>query len=127
MPQMAGNSTTLHEGWAGGVMVGDHRERGEGGGEEGGGFPFYNTLRQDGEEVVGRVKVVRGICGWAARQLDGEVRRGGWKLADADVNMALLSILPTSTRHTATSTATATDAEAVCAGEGCVNCARRVG
>jgi len=110
-------------GWWGGKGGGG----GGGGGEEGGGFPFYNTLRQDGEEVVGRVKVVRGICGWAARQLDGEVRRGGWKLADADVNMALLSILPTSTRHTATSTATATDAEAVCAGEGCVNCARRVG
>jgi hypothetical protein len=37
-------------------------------GEEGGGFPFYNTLRQEGEEGRSargvRVKVLRGVCGW---------------------------------------------------------------
>eukprot|EP00960_Hanusia_phi_P049426 759547-Hanusia_phi.AAC.3 len=26
--------------------------------------------------------VFRGISGWAPRQLDGEIRRGGWKIAD---------------------------------------------
>ena len=29
-------------------------------------------------------KVIHGISGWAERQLDGEVRRGSWRLADAD-------------------------------------------
>jgi hypothetical protein len=37
-------------------------------GEEGGGFPFYNTLRQEGYEARSarglRVKVLRGVCGW---------------------------------------------------------------
>ena len=36
-----------------------------------------------------RVKAVRGICGWAARQLDGEVRRGSWKVVRADADSAL--------------------------------------
>jgi len=55
----------MGEGYEGG-------EAGEGGqvdpGEEGGGFPFYNTLRQEGDEGRSargvRVKVLRGVCGW---------------------------------------------------------------
>ena len=39
--------------------------------EEGGGFPFYDTLREEGarDEGAGRIKVVRGLCGWAPRQV----------------------------------------------------------
>mmetsp|Transcript_19663 Transcript_19663/g.44954 ORF Transcript_19663/g.44954 Transcript_19663/m.44954 type:complete len:329 (-) Transcript_19663:1193-2179(-) len=29
-----------------------------------------------------QLRVFRGISGWAPRQLDGEIRRGGWKIAD---------------------------------------------
>jgi putative transcriptional regulator len=43
--------------------------------------------------IDARVKVLRGICGWAPRQLDGEVRRGSWKVVRADADSAL-------TRHT---------------------------
>jgi putative AlgH/UPF0301 family transcriptional regulator len=50
-----------------------------------------------GDEGIGRggarVKAFRGICGWAPRQLDGEVRRGSWKVMRADTDSAL-------TRHT---------------------------
>ena len=61
-------------------------------GEESGGFPWHSTIEQEAEELVGRLKVVHGVCGWAPRQLDGEVRRGGWKLAAADFSIALVSV-----------------------------------
>jgi len=80
--------------------------------EEGGGFPFYDTLRDEGgrEEAAGRVKVLTGICGWAPRQLDGEVRRGGWKVARADAHTALVAVAPLRSSGRQSST---TDAEAV--------------
>ena len=42
-----------------------------------------------GLEGEWRVKVVRGVSGWGARQLDGEVRRGSWRIAAADADAAL--------------------------------------
>lgn len=36
-----------------------------------------------------RLKTVRGVSGWGPRQLDGEVRRGSWKLVLADSATAL--------------------------------------
>lgn len=36
-----------------------------------------------------RLKVMRGVSGWGPRQLDGEVRRGSWKVVLADAETAL--------------------------------------
>jgi len=33
-----------------------------------------------------RLRVFRGVSGWAPRQLDGEIRRGGWKIADVSLD-----------------------------------------
>jgi putative AlgH/UPF0301 family transcriptional regulator len=43
----------------------------------------------EGGDSGARVKVLRGICGWGSRQLDGEVRRGSWKVMRADADSAL--------------------------------------
>ena len=55
----------------------------------------FNAVGDEGRggDVGARVKAVHGICGWAPRQLDGEVRRGSWKVVRADADSVL-------TRHT---------------------------
>jgi putative AlgH/UPF0301 family transcriptional regulator len=48
-----------------------------------------NAAVDDIRDGMGRVKVIRGISGWAPRQLDGEVRRGSWKVIRANAQTAL--------------------------------------
>ena len=47
------------------------------------------TNRREAAGRDARIKVIRGVSGWGPRQLDGEVRRGSWKVVLADAETAL--------------------------------------
>ena len=41
------------------------------------------------DDADARVRIIHGVSGWGPRQLDGEVRRGSWKIVTADAESAL--------------------------------------
>jgi putative transcriptional regulator len=47
------------------------------------------SSRIGADDAGARVRIINGISGWGPRQLDGEVRRGSWKIVTADAESAL--------------------------------------